>query len=495
MSLLAWLLAIPVTGVLSTSSVADNVAICCNSLSQQFPGQVVYANGSEYNVWNHRWADTAELAPSCIFRPLSAADVSFAVKAFGTGAGKSTDFCPFSIKSGGHTPWAGANDVDAGVALDLSNMNSSVLSADRSYISIGGGAIWHDAYTRSNGTGVAYPGGRCPGTGVGGVTLGGGYSWFTGEVGFVADSILNYEVVLASGQIVNANSTSNHDLFRALKGGNNNFGVVTRFDLQVFEHDQMVYGGLIILPASSSDEVLEAFQNFTDDSTGVSPSAGLTIEFFLDSPEGDGQILLWLIDTDAEGDHAGLQPFLDMEPKLVDRVQTSTIADYTSNIPAVTRVLMADATFVNDLETLKGVNNITLEIFQKYSYIPNLTWDYQLEPLSRHIIQASNAKGGNVMGLEEIEDQLIIFIMPLWVDSAYDADVYEAAETWYNAVKGYTASVGKDVSFEFANYAAPFQNIMASYGPVNLQFLKDTSRKYDPSQLFQKAVKGGYKLH
>jgi hypothetical protein len=37
--------------------------------------------------------------------------------------------------------------------------------------------------------------------------------------------------VLASGEIVSANHASNSDLYWALKGGSNNFGIVTRFDM------------------------------------------------------------------------------------------------------------------------------------------------------------------------------------------------------------------------------------------------------------------------
>ncbi|KAH6686329.1 hypothetical protein F5X68DRAFT_276370 [Plectosphaerella plurivora] len=479
----------------ATSSIAKNVAACCNKLQQAYPEQLIYTNSTLFESWNERWADTAELTPSCIFRPLSAEDVSFAVQTFSKGAGGCGDYCPFSIKGGGHTAWAGANNIDDGIALDLGLMNQTDLSEDRSNIALGGGALWHDAYQNTNGTGVAFPGGRCPGTGVGGVTLGGGYSWFTGQVGFVADSILNFEVVLASGEIVNANSTSKPDLFHALKGGNNNFGVVTRFDLAVFEHDQIVHGGLVIVPADSSDKVLAGLYNFTDDSNGIHANAGLQVEYFINATTGDGQILLWLIDTDGTGDHAALEPFFQMEPKILDRVQTTSIADYSSSIPAVTRVLMTDATFVNDYETIKGVYNITIEIMKTVSHVPDLTWDFQFEPLSRHTIEASLARDGNVMGLDSLEeDLLVVFVMPLWLDAKYDDDVHAASEKWYKAIKEYTASVGKGHSFEFANYAAWFQDPMASYGAENLEFLREVSQKYDPSGLFQKAVKGGYKL-
>lgn len=232
-------------------------------------------------------------------------------------------------------------------------------------------------------------------------------SWFTGSVGFSADSVRNYEVVLASGEIVNANATSNTDLFKALKGGNNNFGVVTRFDVNAIPHSQQVYGGLVIVPTSVSDDVITHLHNFTDDSTGVHTNVGLQIEYFLDSPEGDGQILLWLIDTDATGDHGPLQPFFEMEPKLLNQVYSTSIADYPTSIPAVSRVLMADATFVNDLETIKGIYNLTREIHRTLAHVPDLIWDFQFEPLPRHVIDASNARGGNSLGLEDIEEDLM----------------------------------------------------------------------------------------
>lgn len=42
------------------------------------------------------------------------------------------------------------------------------------------------------------------------------------------------EVVLADGSTANAKAWQNPDLFVALKGGSNNFGIVTRFDLQIY---------------------------------------------------------------------------------------------------------------------------------------------------------------------------------------------------------------------------------------------------------------------
>ena len=54
----------------------------------------------------------------------------------------------------------------------------------------------------------------------------------------ITDQVVNYRVVLADGRIVDANQETHQDLFRALKGGGNNFGIVTRFDMVTFPaHD------------------------------------------------------------------------------------------------------------------------------------------------------------------------------------------------------------------------------------------------------------------
>ncbi len=45
--------------------------------------------------------------------------------------------------------------------------------------------------------------------------------------GFACSNVLSYEVVLADGSVVVASATERSDLWRVLKGGSNNFGIVT----------------------------------------------------------------------------------------------------------------------------------------------------------------------------------------------------------------------------------------------------------------------------
>lgn len=77
-------------------------------------------------------------------------------------------------------------------------------------------------------------GGRIGSVGVGGLLLGGGCSFYLFRQGFATDNIAAMEVVLANSTIVTASAQENSNLFTALKGGGNNFGIVTRFDLIAF---------------------------------------------------------------------------------------------------------------------------------------------------------------------------------------------------------------------------------------------------------------------
>lgn len=78
--------------------------------------------------------------------------------------------------SGGHSSNPGFSST-LGVHITLKRLNQVDLSEDKKVVTLGFGQGWADVYDALDGTGVSVVGGRVPGPGVGGFTLGGGYSW------------------------------------------------------------------------------------------------------------------------------------------------------------------------------------------------------------------------------------------------------------------------------------------------------------------------------
>lgn len=76
--------------------------------------------------------------------------------------------------------------------------------------------------------------GTSPDTGVAGLTLGGGFSFLMRRDGLTIDNLLNIEMILANGKIVNVNANEYPDLFWACRGGGGgNFGIVLSYKYRV----------------------------------------------------------------------------------------------------------------------------------------------------------------------------------------------------------------------------------------------------------------------
>lgn len=85
------------------------------------------------------------------------------------------------------------------------------------------------------------------------------------------------QVVLAKGSIVQVNYRSCPDLYWALRGGGNNFGIVTRFDLETFPQGQL-WGGSKGYTIDQNVTLLRALTNFNEASPG-DPDAALIVAF------------------------------------------------------------------------------------------------------------------------------------------------------------------------------------------------------------------------
>jgi hypothetical protein len=465
---------------------------CCQSLKSKIPGQVFLSNEAQYTTLNtQRWSNTSILAPSCVFQPQTIQDVSKGVKLL------SSKSCAFSIKSGGHNPLPGANNIDGGVSVVLGALNSIDLAADGTTVKLGTGARWGQVYAKFADKGLFVPGGLCGGTGIGGVSTGGGESYLLASHGWVVDNVVNYQIVLASGAIVDANKKSNPDLFKALKGGGNNFGVVTRIDVAALRVPKL-WGGSIIVPyfPDSAYATLNALTEFTTlNNKEVHNGAQVVVTY---TSSGQAIIALSLASTDGTANSTGLAPFTKIQPQVMNTMGMRTISDITTELDQNQadgfRDTSATITFKNDQATLYAVHNASDQVYLKYNKtVPYLDWVNFYVPTSKIDSTHAGPNGGNSLGLDENpEDLIVAFITPRWIDAAQDAAMYAMAREWVDAV---SKAAGKNLHrFLYVNFSAPSQKPICGYGPKNVKFLQGVSRKYDPGQVFQKLVPGGFKV-
>jgi FAD/FMN-containing dehydrogenase len=133
--------------------------------------------------------------------------------------------------------------------IDLAPLDDVQVDAASQRAFAGGGTTWKHFDTATQQHGLATTGGIVSSTGIGGLALGGGIGHLVRKYGLTCDNLLSVELVTADGSVVQASESKNPDLFWALRGGGDNFGVVTRFEFALHPV------GPVVLAAPSSTPV------------------------------------------------------------------------------------------------------------------------------------------------------------------------------------------------------------------------------------------------
>ncbi|KAI5836881.1 hypothetical protein DFP73DRAFT_488064 [Morchella snyderi] len=479
---------------LANSSAKDQLA--CRFLNIIFPNTT--AIPSEVVTYSSKisinWSVRAWLKSSCVFSPSTTEMTSVGMKVVNFLGNK------FAIRSGGHTPDPEMASIDDGILFSLENLNMVQMDESLGIASIGPGNRWGDVYDKLSPKGYVVVGGRVPPVGAGGLITGGGLSYFSGTHGFACDNVLNYEVVLGNGTIVNANAQTNSDLWWALKGGSNNFGLVTRFDLNAIpKKDGIIWGGNIYFSPLQSEAVIKALTDFQKVGQVDDPKAAL-IGNWIRAPATSLTELTDILrvtvfhQDPTDGIPESLQPFFDLNPFLstaMNRTLLSLAEDTygpANIVPPARQVFRTLAVGANE----ELLNYAYAKFNTSYSILfPSLASVAVLthQPVS----EAMASYGARPMAVPtKAQTWLIVNIQ--WSLEISDKKILKIVQSFLDDVKAKSVEMGLDEDYLYLNDASRDQKVLEGYGTANVAEMKTVSAKYDPGQVFQKQVPGGFKL-
>ncbi|KAF2762606.1 FAD binding domain-containing protein [Pseudovirgaria hyperparasitica] len=470
---------------------------CDALISAGLSDRILTPLSPSYSTQLLTWYNTATRRhPWCIVLPHTSLEVSLVLttlSAVGSGAG---DWA-IAVKSGGHGNDA-SNNVDSGVTIDLQYLDSVDYYEHNGSASIGPGARWGDVYKRLGEQGGAVTGGRDANVGVGGFLLGGGMSYYTGRTGFGCDNVINFEVVLASGDIINANATSNDDLWRALKGGSSNFGVVTRFDLEAFPARNLTYGQKT-MSTEYEEEFVQAVFEFVERSEEHVNDA-LVPYYSYDAASEEIVMRAITVNTKAEPNTRAFDK-VDIIPAIEPGLRTEmSLAEAAGGtLEGVVRGISFTLTFKNDLSILRRATELHHEYVIQMSELigaSNFTTLNFFQPLPSYFGAIEHRKVGNMLGLDHVNQNNILWVLGIGVLGGEDQQAIAHAKgaNITAMVHDFAESVGGGNDLIYLNYADASQDPIGSYGLENIQLIRDAAAKYDPAGFFQQRIPGGFKI-
>jgi FAD/FMN-containing dehydrogenase len=219
------------------------------ALRATLDGRVLLPLDPDFDRASLMWNGAIDRCPAVVARCESAADVAAALR-WAQESGHEV-----AVRGGGHSV-SGSAVVDGGLTIDLSALTSVVVDPVARRARCGGGATLAQLDAACQEHGLAVPAGTVSHTGVGGLTLGGGFGWLTPMAGLSIDNLVSAEVVLVDGRVLRVGADDHPDLFWALRGGGGNFGVVTEFEFRLHPVGPLVHAGMFFFGADRAEEAI-----------------------------------------------------------------------------------------------------------------------------------------------------------------------------------------------------------------------------------------------
>jgi FAD/FMN-containing dehydrogenase len=294
------------------------------AFANRLTGELIRPGDEAYDEARAVWNGMIDRHPALVTRCVNTDDVIASVN-----FAREHDLL-LSVRGGGHNA-AGYATNDGGLVIDLSPMNQVQVDPEARTVRVGGGATLGDLDRATQAHGLVVPAGVVSETGVGGLTLSGGYGWLRNKHGLTSDNLIAAEVVTAGGRLLRASEEEHNDLFWGLRGGGGNFGIVTTFEFRAHPLGPEVWMTAAFHDGRHMVEVLQYWRDYcatAPDEVATLAACGLFpmgAEIFPEQVHGLPYVLLvGVYAGPAEEGERAMQPLRDFRQPLVDFSGTTT---------------------------------------------------------------------------------------------------------------------------------------------------------------------------
>ncbi|KAI8271146.1 hypothetical protein K4K58_000021 [Colletotrichum sp. SAR11_239] len=446
----------------------------CAELSSTFAPALFYPQNDTTQFWDQKQQLAGQI---CRVEPSTPDDVAKALAIVITNA------CPFAIKGGGHSREVNDSNAPGGVTIDTVRMRKVVPDEDdNTVVTLGAGHNLGSTLTALSSLNLSFPVGRVSSIGLGGFLLGGGQGDLGGKLGFAMDNVLEYEIVLANGTITTACPTTNPDLYWALRGGGgNNFGIVTAFTLRAVP-ETPIWAATTRFPDSQTAAVTEELDKLVS-ASGADPNVNFYTDYRIAPATGDFVYTVqqrYLNATASPAAYDGLNavPYLS-------RTGNLTSPNFASDVAYGVRHIFVSLSWHSSPAMLQRAASIFKTEALKVQNVSGLTAGMDSQPITLSALRIAQERGGNAFGLSGDKAILENLITIAWANAADDAAMYAFADAWLAQTEAASRELGVFVPYRYMNHAfRSRQDVLGSYGEVNLARLRSVQRAVDPAGVF-----------
>ena len=138
---------------------------------------------------------------------------------------------------------------------------------------------------------------------------------------------------------------------------------------------------------------------------------------------------------------------------------------------------------------------ITNATIQPLVNLPGFQLSLSYQPLPTAL--TSRYRAVDALGPVQVEGNMFMIHWAMAVDDeakSHDEKIQECVKVAFKKAEQAADELGLKRNFLALTYADGWQDVMGSRSPGTVRDMWRASRKYDPLQVFQKLVKGGFKL-